>query len=101
MEFKDNKAENTTTAKEKNKDSKTRNTLEDEKLSLKKQERDYGTEKKGSPTKVKKPKKGKLKKEAKAEAAPAVDLMKLTHTFSESSCQQLFKNGNVTQIQRQ
>ena len=24
-----------------------------------------------------------------------------THTFSESSCQQLFKNGNVTQIQRQ
>ena len=24
-----------------------------------------------------------------------------THTFSESSCQQLFKNSNVTQIQRQ
>ena len=24
-----------------------------------------------------------------------------THTFSESSCQELFKNGNVTQIQRQ
>ena len=24
-----------------------------------------------------------------------------THTFSESSCQELFKDGNVTQIQRQ
>ncbi len=24
-----------------------------------------------------------------------------THTFSESLCQELFKNGNVTQIQRQ
>ena len=24
-----------------------------------------------------------------------------THTFSESSCQELFKNGNVTQIKRQ
>ena len=86
MEFKDNKAENKTTAKEKDKESKTsktRNTLEDEKLALKKQERDYGTEKKGSPTKVKKPKKGKLKKEAKAEAAPAVDLMKLVRDVEE------------------
>ena len=83
MEFKDNKAENKTTAKEKNKDSKTRNTLEDEKVALKKQQRDYGTEKKGSPTKVKRPKKGKLKKEAKAEAAPAVDLMKLVRDVEE------------------
>ena len=24
-----------------------------------------------------------------------------THTFSESSCQELFKDGNVTKIQRQ
>merc|ERR1711928_137558 len=83
MDLKDNKAKNKTTAKEKNKDSKTRNTLEDEKVAPKKQERDYGTEKKGSPTKVKKTKKGKLKKEAKAEAAPAVDLMKLVRDVEE------------------
>merc|ERR1712200_266195 len=74
MDLKDSKAENKTTAKEKNKDSKTRNTLEDEKLAPKKQQRDYGTEKKGSPTKV---------KEAKAEAAPAVDLMKLVRDVEE------------------
>ena len=83
MEFKDNKAENKTTAREKDKESKTRNTLEDEKLAPKKQQRDYGTEKKVSPTKVKKPKKEKLKKEAKAEAAPAVDLMKLVRDVEE------------------
>ena len=33
-------------------------------------------------------------------ALPTVPRLQ-THTFSESSCQELFKNGNVTQIQRQ
>ena len=34
---------------------------------------------------------------AKLPAVPRTE----THTFSESSCQELFKNCNVTQIQRQ